>query len=218
MATEELVLQASLRNEFGKGPSHRLRVTGRVPAVVYAHGKAGTHLSIPYSELAQVIHQVGLLSIKVDNQKKRITAVIKDHQVDVLRGHLVHVDFQEVRADEVITATIPVHQFGTPAGEAHGAILDQQLHEIDISCPANRMLEHIEVDVSELDMEQPMLAGDIELPEGIELQTDPEETVFTMYVPQEEEEETGEGELQEEGEQEPEVIGKGKAEEEEGEE
>jgi len=219
MAKEELVLQASPRNEFGKGPSHRLRTTGQVPAVVYAHGNPGIHLSIPYTELAPMIHHVGLLSIKVDDQRKPITAVIKDHQIDVLRGHLVHVDFQEVRADEVITAMIPVHQHGTPAGETHGGILDQELHEIEISCPANKMLESLEVDISELDIDQPLLAGDLELPEGIELQTDPEATVFYMYIPREEdEEEAAEGELLEEGAVEPEVIGKGKAEEEEEEE
>ncbi len=218
MAVDEIVLQASTRTEFGKGPSHRLRARGMVPAVVYSHGNTGAHLSLPYADVASVVNHVGLLSLKVDQKKKPITAVIKDHQIDVVRGHIIHVDFQEVRADEVITATIPIHPFGEPAGEAHGAIMDQQLHEIDISCPANRMLEYLDVDVSEVDLEKPMLAGDIQLPEGIELQTDPEETAFSMYMPREEEEEEAEEEAGEEGEEEPEVIGKGKEEEPEAEE
>ncbi len=213
MAANDFVLQAALREESGKGPAHRLRAQGRVPAVVYSHGKQGVCLSLAYGDLASIIHHTGLVSIKVDKKRKPITAIIKDYQWDVLRGHLMHVDFQEVLADEVITVAVPLHQHGTPAGESHGGIIDQQLHELEIRCPANQMPESIEVDISGLDLEAAITAGDIPLPDSVELVSEAEEVVFSMYLPREAEEAEAEEEaLPEEGEDggEPEVIGKGR--------
>lgn len=218
MAKEEFVLHAETRDSFGKGPAHRLRVQGMVPAVVYSHGSEARSLSIPHNDLTPVINHSGLVSIKVKKERKPITAVIKEMQNDILRGHLKHVDFQEVKADEVISVSIPLHPHGVPAAEAQGGLLNQYLHEVEINCPANQLPEMIEVDVSGLDLEGVINAGDITLPEKVELETDPETVVFTTYVPlteeELEEEEAAEAGVEVETGAEPEVISKGKQEEE----
>ncbi len=217
MATGEYVLRAAVRDQVGKGPARRLRGEGMVPVVVYSHGNPGRNLTMNQGDLVAMIHHAGLLTIKVEKERKPITAVIKDYQLDVLRGHLRHVDFQEVRADEVIGAAIPLRPHGEPKAEAQGGIVDQVLHELDVRCPANKLPEELEIDISGLDIDDTMTAGEIVLPEDVELDIDPETIVFSVYIPREEEAEEGGEEAVAEGEEgaEPEVIGKGRPDEEE---
>lgn len=217
MTTDSIVLNAEKRTEFGKGPSHRLRVQGKVPVVIYGHGKAALALTMDAIEVGNAIHHSGLLSIAVAGSKRPLTAIIKDHQVHVPRGNVVHVDFQEVKADEIISVIVPLEPHGTPSGTGDGGQLEQVVHELHIHVPANKIPESIEVDVSGLELDQVLTVADLSLPEGVVAEIDPEQIVFTCRVPhmQETEETEEEGEaLGEAGAgAEPEVIAKGKQEE-----
>lgn len=221
MASEEIHLEAVKREHIGKGPSRRLRNQGRVPVVVYGHGKAAVSLHVDVLQLAPHIHHTGLLKLAIDGRKREVSAVIKDVQFDAIRGDIKHVDFQEVRANEVITATIPVIGHGEAAGESAGGILDQILHEVEMRCAVNKMPEHIEVDVTPLEVGHTVCLADLSIPDGAVLEGDPDQIVFSVVLPQmevEEPEEAEEGaleELAEEGGEEPEVISKGKQEEDE---
>ncbi len=218
MTSDQIVLQAEKRAEFGKGPSHRLRSDGKLPVVVYGHGKDALPLVMDAIEVHNVIHHSGLLSIEVKGRKRALVAVIKDHQVHVPQGHLVHVDFQEVKADEVISVTVPLEAHGEPRGATEGGQLEQVMHELDIHVPANKIPEVIEVDVSGLELNAAMTVAELPLPEGVVADLDPEQVVFTCREPhmEEPEAEGEEGAAAEAGEgAEPEVIAKGKQEEEE---
>jgi large subunit ribosomal protein L25 len=221
MTTDNIVLNAEKRTEFGKGPAHRLRAEAKVPAVVYGHGKEALPLIMDAVEVKSAIHHSGLLSISIKGNKKDLTAIIKDYQVHIPRGDVIHVDFQEVKADEVISVTVPLEAHGTPVGQGEGGQLEQIVHELDISVPANKIPEVIEVDVSKLDIDTVITVADLNLPESVETDIDPEQVVFTCRVPQTEEPEEGaegaelEGAEGKEGAAEPEVISKGKQEDEE---
>ncbi|MCF7854715.1 MAG: 50S ribosomal protein L25 [Candidatus Pacebacteria bacterium] len=219
MAVEEIILQAAKRTETGTRPARRLRAEGKVPAVVYGHGKNAVLLVLDAKDLHSYIHHTGLIKLDISGRKRDVSAVIKDIQLDSLRGEIKHVDFQEVRADEVITATVPLESHGTPAGEQAGGMLEQILHEVEIRCAVNKMPETIEVDVSDLNIDDSISLAGLPLPEGAAVIGDPEQIAFIVSLPSMEvEEEEAEEEALLEGEEEleePEVIGKGKTEEEE---
>jgi large subunit ribosomal protein L25 len=217
MASTEIVLTAEKRTETGKGPARRLRAAGKVPAVIYGHGKSATGLTIDAHEFLPLMHHSGLLKIKVEGRKRDLTALVKDIQYDIIRGHVKHVDFQEVRADEMVTASISIEAHGTPAGEQHGGVLEQVIHEVEIRCPANQLPEVITVEVGELELHQALTAGELPIPADATLEIDPEQIIMHVVEPRmkiEEAEEAVEGEEAAEAEagEEPELIAKGKGE------
>lgn len=216
MSNQTFTLNAEKREEKGKGPVRRLREQGKIPAVVYGHGKAATPLTVNSLDLNPFLHHTGLMEIDIPGRKRNITAVIKDMQYDVLKGSINHVDFQEVRATEIVTATIPIESHGEAQGTTKGGVLDQQIHDIEIRCPANKLPELLEIDVSNLDIEDSLLVSDLPLPEEAEAMVEPDRIVFIVALPTMEEPEPEEAEaveLEAEAE-EPELIGKGKQEEE----
>ena len=124
-----------------------------------------------------------------------------------------------MRADETITASIPIESHGEPVGLQHGGQLEQALHELEVNCKPADMPEVIEVEVSEMELDDVLHVSDLALPEGVEAALDPELPVFQVRIPRitvpEEEEEVEEA-LVGEGLEEPELIDeKGKREEEE---
>ncbi|MFO7821252.1 MAG: 50S ribosomal protein L25 [Lentisphaeria bacterium] len=216
MSNDTLALKAEKRSEFGKGPSRRLRADGKVPAVVYGHGKNAVPLSVSALDMLPFVHHTGLMEINIDGRKRPVTAVVKDLQYDVIKGSIEHVDFQEVRATEIVSAMVPIEAQGEAAGISKGGVLDQQIHEIEIRCPANKLPELIEVDVTALDIDDTLTVGDLSLPEETEATAEADQIAFLVTLPTMEEPEPEEGEAEElEEAEEPEVIGKGKQEEEE---
>ncbi len=215
--SDQIVLAVEKRDGSGKGPAHRLRLTGKVPAVLYGHGSDAVMLSIAMDELRPVRHHAGLLGLKLDGSKKEISAVIKDLQYDVVRGTILHADFQEVRADEVITAMVQIEAHGTPVGESRGGVLDQVMHELEIRCAANSLPDSIMVEVGKLDIDQAIHIADLVLPEGAVAAAAADQVVFMLAMPRSEEVAAGGAAAvasEEEGaEGEPEVITKGKKEE-----
>lgn len=213
MKSQELNLQVEAREKSGTSVARRLRRNGKVPAVVYGHGGVARPLTLEDSDVHEVLHHAGIININVEDDK--LSAILKDVQRDVMRGHVTHVDFQEVRADEVVGATVPLEPVGVPAGESSGGNLEQLLHEIDIRCLPANLPESITVDVSELGIDDALLVKDLELPEGIEADSDPDQLVVHVVLPREIPEEEEELAAEEEGAEEPEVISQGKAEPEE---
>lgn len=220
MSSNELVLAAEKREVTGKGPARRLRSAGRVPGVVYGHGKNAIGLSLKMLELAPHIHHGGLLKLKLAGRTRGVTAIIKAVQFDAIRGDIQHVDFQEVRADEIVSATVGLVPHGTPAGQSLGGMLEQALHELDVKCPANKLPEELVVDVSGMGVDDTLHIKDLDLPEGVVAELDGEQLVFQVRIPRvdeaAEDEEEGEEQVDVEGGEEgqPEVITRGKKEEE----
>ena len=151
MSKEQIVIVAEPRADYGKGPAHRLRVAGRVPGVMYGHGSAATSLSVAVLGIKPYIHHSGLVVLKLGGEKgEERTAIIKDVQVDALSGAVRHVDFQEVKADEIIRITVPVEARGLPVGTSQGGQLEQVMYNLPLRCPANQVPELIQINVTDL--------------------------------------------------------------------
>jgi large subunit ribosomal protein L25 len=196
MANQPLAIAVDARNSLGTSTSRRLRRDNMIPAVIYGHGGAATPVTVKLDDLNEVIHHPGLISLDITGNGSK-SAIVKEVQHHPISSKVLHIDFQEVKADEVITSTVLLEPVGTPAGAAHGGQLQQVTHEVEVRCLPGDMVEAVEVDVSGMDVEDIMHLSDIVLPEGLELSVaDAEVPVFQVRIPQVETEDEGDEEAE----------------------
>lgn len=215
---ERVTLNAEKRDKTGKGAARSLRREGAVPAVLY-RGGSSMPIKINSKELTGFIHATAGEQVMVNLQfaggEKKL-ALMKDYQVDPLKGELLHTDFFEVSLSEEIRVTVYVTTTGEPIGvKRDGGILQYGIREIEIQCLPDKVPGHIEVDVSALETGKAIHVSDVPLGEGIKILTDPGELIATVTAPVVEEVAAPAAPVEEVAE--PEVIKKGKKEEEAGE-
>lgn len=171
------------RTDFGKCASRRARRNGQIPAIVYSRGAENRGFLINAREWDILTrHEIGLLTLK--DGKNDISVLIKDVQINTLKGIIVHIDFIEVRMDVAISAMVQVHAGADdPIGLAHGGVLEQPVHEIEVSCLPNELPEGIDADVSGIDVEESLLVKNIVLPAGVTLVSDGDMIVFRVNKP-----------------------------------
>ena len=169
-------LEAETRTEFGKGSARRTRRAGRIPAVLYGHGQDVVHLSLPAREFAAALRNGGgnaLLTIVLDGKDQ--LALTKAVQRDPLKRTHEHVDLLLVRRGEKTTVEVPIVIVGEPAPDS---IPNHQLNTVSIEADATKLPDSIEVDITGRTAGQNIAAGDLVLPSGSTLITDPEAMVI----------------------------------------
>jgi large subunit ribosomal protein L25 len=169
-------LVAEARTEFGKGSARRTRRAGRIPAVLYGHGQDVVHLSLPAREFAAALRNGGsnaLITVVLDGEEQ--LALTKSVQRDPLTRVHEHVDLLLVRRGERTTVDVPIVVVGEPGIDS---IPNHQLNTVSIEADATNLPETIEVDVTGRTAGQNIAAGDIVLPRGATLITDPEALVI----------------------------------------
>jgi large subunit ribosomal protein L25 len=169
-------LVAEHRTEFGKGSARRTRRAGRVPAVLYGHGQDVVHLSLPAREFAAALRNGGtnvLLTIELDGATQ--LALPKAIQRDPISRVHEHVDLLLVRRGEKTTIDVPVIIVGEPAPDT---ISNHQLNVVSLEADATNLPEVIEVDITGRTAGNGITAGDLPLPAGATLITDPEALVI----------------------------------------
>ncbi|HHV21157.1 MAG TPA: 50S ribosomal protein L25/general stress protein Ctc [Propionibacterium sp.] len=172
----DATLNATLRTEFGKGASRRLRRDGRVPAVIYGHGTDPVHLALPGHQTALALRvSNALLEIVTDGDTQ--LALVKQVQRDAIRGTVEHVDLLIVRRGEKVIVEVPVTVVGDAAPETV-VMVDAQTVSVEVE--ATDIPDHIEVSIEGLEAGSQILAKDIKLPEGATIQGDEELLVINI--------------------------------------
>jgi large subunit ribosomal protein L25 len=185
---EKIAVTAQVREKAGKGVARSLRRNKMVPAVLYSHGKS-MPISMGTKDMTKVLNTGGgehaLLTLTLEGAKdaKERMALIKDYQVDPIKGDLIHVDLMEVAMDEKVRVPIAVHVVGSAAGVKEGGILQLALRELEIECFPNQIPESIEVNVSALKVNESLHVRDIAMAEGVRILSEPEATVVTIQPP-----------------------------------
>ncbi len=178
MTAPETALPVEPRTEFGKGAARRTRRAGRIPAVLYGHNTDPRHLSLPAHDFARIIRDHGrnsVLTLRVDGtQQLALTKSIVTHP---LRNYIEHVDLLVVRRGEKVTVDVPVVVAGEPET---GAIYYQDMDTVSVEADAVRIPEQIDVPVDGLEVGTQIHAGDLVLPTGTTLVTDPEYLVVNV--------------------------------------
>src|SRR5215212_3314269 len=182
-------LQAQERNERGKNAARRLRASGMTPAVLYGEGnEAGgsTALAVRTRVVDYTLHHFGDNALyNIDFDGATSTARIVDAQRDPVSGVLVHVDFSPVNMRERIEVTVPLAVVGEAPGVEEGGVLQQVAYEIQVESLPGDIPQEITLDVSSLGMNENLNLGDLTLPEGVTLLSEPEEFAVTITAPTE---------------------------------
>ena len=222
--SETAVLKAAERTDAGKGPSRRLRGTGRIPAVVYGPEIQPVNCSIDQREFSAVVSEHGrnaIITLNVDGGADGHSTIIKEVQHNPLSGQVLHVDFHRISLTERLVVEVPVRSEGTPLGVRNdGGILEQLLHTVEVESLPTEIPDEIFFDVNEMVIGDSVHVSDLVVAGQAEIVTEGDRSVFVLVPPtvrQEDEEEVEELEEDEEM-REPEVIERGKREEDEDEE
>jgi large subunit ribosomal protein L25 len=204
---DRIKLEVREREELGSRNARRLRAQGLIPGVLYGKGHARA-ISVPERELrAAMTGRSGLhaiLDVVLEGQKTVHPSVLAEYQQDPIRGTLTHIDLREVRLDEKIQATVVVNLVGESPGVKTGGVLSLVTRELQVEGLPGSIPEHIDVDLSTMEVGDVLRLEDVGDVEGVTFLDDPYETVIaTVSIPrglvEAEPEEGEEGEAAEEG-------------------
>jgi len=185
---ERVALTALVREKAGKGVARGLRREQRVPAVLYSHGKS-MPISMVSKDVTKVLNSEGgehaLINLKLEGAKGagEHMALIKDYQVDPLNGALIHLDLMEVAMNEKVKIPVAVHITGGSIGVKEGGIFQYGLRSLDVECLPTQIPDSIEVDITNLKINESLHVRDIAAPAGVRILTDGDATVATIQPP-----------------------------------
>ena len=172
--SEEFNLIAEMRDDQGKGASRRLRRQGKVPAVIYGAGRDPRNLMFDHNKVLRQLDDPSfyssILNIKVGEKSR--AAIVKDIQRHPSKKQIIHIDLQRIVEDEQIKMQIPIHYLGEEDAvgvKIGGGTVTKLMTELEISCLPKDLPEFLEVDISELELDQMLNVSDISLPEGVEI-------------------------------------------------
>jgi len=193
-------LKAEPRDGAGKGVARKLRADGRIPAVLYGHGKDAQPLSVDARDLFHLLHGAAggnvLIDLVIDG--KKTMAMPREVQRDHVRGQYLHVDFLEVRRDEKVTVDVPIHLVGEAAGVKVGGVLEHHLWDLKVEVLPQNLPDAIEADISRLDVNESLRVADLDISDDITVLVPGEEAIASVVPPQAREvaaEEGAEGEV-----------------------
>ena len=188
MAGERTKLVVAQRERLGSAESRRLRKEGLVPGVLYGGGEP-VAICIAERELRRALTGAAglhsILDVEIDGKGETHASILKEYQVDPVRGGVTHVDLQEVRLDKPIQASVSVQLHGgeDAPGVREGGVLSQPLREVTVEALPLELPEHLELDVSGMDIGGTLRISDLIAPEGSTLLDDPEMVVATVTAP-----------------------------------
>ncbi|MEN7342986.1 MAG: 50S ribosomal protein L25/general stress protein Ctc [Pseudomonadota bacterium] len=167
-------LVADFREDQGKGASRRLRREGKVPAILYGGGRKPRSITLQHNKLLRALEDEAfyssVLNIKVGDKNQE--AILKDVQRHPAKNVILHIDLQRIVAGEAIRMNVPLHFVGedvAPGVKMQGGVMSRLLNDVEVTCLPKNLPEYLEVDVSEMDMDDILHMSDIKLPKGVEL-------------------------------------------------
>lgn len=187
MSTE--ILSATVRTEFGKGAARRARRAGLVPAVVYGHEGEPVHLDLPAHELFLIVRSNKNAVVTLKTADAEQLALVKDIQRHPVSRAILHVDLLAIKAGEKVQVTVPLVVVGEPTP---GTVHNVEEFEIPVKAPVTAIPEGIEVDITGLEIGAVIRVSDLPVPEGVEIELDPEQDILSIQEVQEEPEEPAE--------------------------
>jgi large subunit ribosomal protein L25 len=224
MATtlEQNVLEAQARESGNKNMARRVRVGGKIPAVLYGAGKNSVSVSVDPRQVLRILNSETGHNTIFDlsmNGGENTKAMIVDWQYEPIKGKLLHIDLQRIAMDKVLRVEVPIVLQGVAEGvKAEGGIMEQMLREVEVECLPGDIPSHIDVDVSHLTFGKVLRVSDLPRNEKLKFLTDANQPVAHVTSVKEEVVAAPEAAAAEAtaAPAEPEVIKKGKQETEEG--
>lgn len=182
--SDNLILKAKKRDLAGEKPN-AIRSAGNTPAVVHDHGKESHHVSVESSELQKVFRSAGKHhTVELDVEGKKFTTLIKEVTYKPASHKTYHAVFQAVKANEKVTAEIPLKLTGDIPAERASLLVMLTLDHLEVEALPKDLVDVIEVDGAGLiESGDKLTVADIKLPEGISARTDLEQLVAIVETP-----------------------------------
>jgi large subunit ribosomal protein L25 len=184
MATASL--SAAPRTDTGKGVARSLRREGKVPGVIYGHARAPQSLAVDARELGRLLDAINAETTVIelalgDASSKTLIREIQRHPV---KRTVLHIDFQELVAGELVTVQVPLTLVGTAVGvRLNGGIMTQVLTQLECRCDPSNIPNRMEVDVTKLEIGQSIHVSDIVAPAGVEILNEANGTIVNISAP-----------------------------------
>ena len=192
MATSTIsaVVATPREGKFNKNAARRVRVEGKIPAVVYGAGQDSVAVAVDPKIITKILHSDSGHNTIFDldiSGSATVKAMIVDWQNEPLKGALLHIDLKRIAMDKAMVVSVPVQLVGVPIGvKAQGGILEHVLREVEIECLPADIPGHLDVDVSNLEMNQSVHVSDLPHSGSIKFLTDEGLTVAHVAAIREE--------------------------------
>lgn len=166
----QTVVKATTGRELGSRPSRRLRAEGRIPGVIYGLGKDPETVSVDYKELRNALNvPTGMNTVfTLDIEGASETVLVRTVQRDPLKRVVTHADFLRVDPNQTVKVKVPIHVVGDPTGVTEsGGMIEQKMFEIEVEVSPNSIPEHIDADVTIMNLDRRLSVADLNFGEGV---------------------------------------------------
>ena len=182
---EKVTIQAASREGIGvKGALSQIRAEKKVPAVIYGGHKEPLSITVAVKDLEKIMKAGKNTLVEMSLNGAQELALVKEVQFHAVTDKPIHADFQRVTMKDKMDVVVPLKLEGTPADVAqYGAIIEHILREIEVRALVSAIPHEIVLDITPMTINKGILAGDIKLPEGVELITDPQAPVVHLAIP-----------------------------------
>jgi large subunit ribosomal protein L25 len=170
--SQMFIINATPRSDLGKGASRRLRRANQVPGIVYGIGKDPKNITMDHNALRKLTANESFYSniITLDIAGRKEKVVLKDLQRHPFKPAILHLDLQRISETEKIIMRIPIRFTGAdvaPAVKISGGLITRLMSEVEVSCLPKDLPEHIEIDLSKLELNQTIHLSNLQLPDSI---------------------------------------------------
>lgn len=176
-----LVLKTEKREVVGKKASQKVRQSNRIPAIIYGHKQEPVTVTLDKHNFTEGLHH-GHRLIELQIGRKKENVIVKDLQYDYLGKDIIHADLMRVSATEKVKVNVPVETKGMASEAGAGVIVEERLDHIEVECLATDIPEKYVVRIDSMHAGDNIVAGDIDLGEGVTLVTSPEDIVISCHT------------------------------------
>lgn len=186
---EKVTISATTREGIGvKGALSQIRAEKNIPAIVYGGHKEPTSITVSVKDLNKIVKAGKNTIVEISLNGANELALVKEIQYHAVTDNPIHADFQRVSMTDKMNVVVPLKLEGVPADVAqYGAIIEHIMRQIEVRALVSAIPHEIVLDITPMTINKGLLAGDIKLPEGVELVTDAEAPVAHLMIPKEEE-------------------------------
>jgi len=176
-----LCVKAQIREGVGKKSAAKLRKLGGIPAIIYGHKEEPLAVALDAHNFVEGLHH-GHRLMEVQTGRKKETVFVKELQYDCLGKKIIHADLMRVDVTETIKVMVPIEFRGTARGIHEGGVIEGHADRLEVECRASDVPEVIVVSVKEVGLGDTIHAGDIELPPGVKLVSEPSTVLVTCSL------------------------------------
>jgi large subunit ribosomal protein L25 len=182
MISQEVVAATPREGKFNKNAARRVRVRGKIPAVVYGAAEPAIAIELDPKQIQKILHSDAghnsIFDLEISGSAAKTKAMIVDWQYEPIKGNLIHIDLKRIAMDKAIRVEVPIQLTGVPIGvKTQGGILDQVLREVEIECLPGDIPSHIDVDVAHLNFGDVLRVADLPHTDKLKFLSDEDTTV-----------------------------------------